>query len=213
MNDKDKIWKDIAQAYTEGEGRALEAERMELERGAVFPTESLERRVLGIVRRRKRLRYLQSFAAAAAVLALVLIGTQAWRQAGGDSQAPAVSGQIAEATQQPPADSPVPPQYAVIPLSFPVPEGFTQTGFEQDYAKSVYTFADSMADDVVLTMLTSGEQPHTAGLTAVDINGATAYAAAGDGFCLLTFSKDGVLYELTCRYDVNTLTRFGKNIL
>ena len=100
-----------------------------------------------------------------------------------------------------------------IPLSFAVPVGFTKSGFEQDNEKSVYYFDDTMKDNVVLTMEKSGRAPDPAGMTRLSINGSAAYAVSGEGYSLLTFNKGGVLYELTCQYDINTLTRFGNEIL
>ena len=203
MNELDKQFKRIAREYAERYGQALDTERAQLEQdGAPHPTETLERRVMQSVRGNKLLRYQRAFAAVAAVFVLVVVGMQVWRFMDGPaSNAPNTA---AEATA---------PCYEVIPLAFSVPDGFTQTAFRQDYAKSVYSFADIMLDDVVLSMEASTKPLDTAGLTAIQINGAAAYVSDDQGFCLLTFYQNGVLYELTCRYDINTLLRFGAEIL
>ena len=208
MNEQEKLFKDLARRYTEGYGKAMQEERNQLEQnGAAYHTENLERRVMQAVRPRKRRLYIGTIAAIAAILVLVVVGTQLLPFA--DNPAPSNSAQI---SSQPSASS-SPAGFEVIPLSFAVPAGFTKSGFEQDNEKSVYYFDDTMKDNVVLTMEKSGRAPDPAGMTRLSINGSAAYAVSGEGYSLLTFNKGGVLYELTCQYDINTLTRFGNEIL
>lgn len=189
MDEKEKLLRDMAQRYVKSYGRHLKAEAADLEGSSEYPTDRLEDRVQKALKPKKR--YWNRLVAAAAVLVLVAMGSRALMQ-----------------RLSPPAES-----FEVIPITFAVPAGFTQTGFEQDKEKSVYYFADSLSDNVVLTMEKSSESPDTTGLVPISLNGARAYAASEEGYSMVTFQKDGVLYELTCRYDVNTLLRLGEAII
>jgi hypothetical protein len=105
------------------------------------------------------------------------------------------------------------PGFEIIPLSATLPEGFTQAGFKQDREKSIYYIEDARMDNVVLVLEESGDLP-TAGLVSIALGGDTpAYGTQGDGYGLLTFIKDGVLYTMTCRHDVNTLLRLGQGLI
>ena len=211
MDEKEKLLQDLARRYTEGYGKSLLEERANLEQdGDIYPAKNLERRVMRAVRPRKLRVYLGTAAAMAAILALVVIGSYILPQArfpGASDSAPPPSDAASDTQASAPSSS------DAIPLSFAVPVGFTKSGFEQDNEKSIYYFDDSMKDNVVLTMEKSSQSPDTAGMTTLNINGSTAYASVQEGYSLLTFNKDGVLYELTCRYDINTLTLFGNEIL
>ncbi|MDR0951832.1 MAG: DUF4367 domain-containing protein [Oscillospiraceae bacterium] len=197
MDKKEEFLRRAANEYVELQGEALRQEADRLNREAVYPTAGLERRVFNAVRPRKR-RWLASLAAVAACLALVFLGGRTLFGDGGSAPSP---------TAQTPDDT------GIIALSFQVPTGFTQTGMEQDQGKSIYYFDDRLGDNVVLTL----EKPTTlidaSSFTELNINDADAYAASKEGYQIMTFEKDEVLYTLTCRYDVNTLLRFGEVIL
>ena len=106
------------------------------------------------------------------------------------------------------SSQPSAPNYSVIPLSFVPSDGFTQKEFIQDREKSVYSFEDSFGDDVVMTLEHAARVPDAESLARLNIGGTIMYAEVAEGYNLLTFVSDGVLHELTCRYDINTLTRF-----
>lgn len=200
MNEKEKLLKDMAQKYAESYGRELSDEMSRLSSsGEPYPTKNLEKRVMKQVRPQNRARNLRIITATAAALLFIIAGIRILQP---------VLSETPDSLGESPLEG-----FEAIALSFAVPEGFTQSGFEQDREKSVYYFEDSLSDDVVLTMEKSAEKPNTAGLTKLHINGSEAYASSGNGYSLLTFNKDGVLYELTCRYDVNTLMYFGNEIL
>lgn len=209
MDKNEELLRHIARSYAERYGRELEEERAGLEHeGAEYDTRRLERHVLKSTTRRRRAQ-LMGLAAAAACLALIFISTRLFApdigDIGADSTGDAISDSMGDASH---GDG-----YEAIALRFSVPEGFTQTGFEQDREKSVYRFEDKYKDDVVMTLERASAVPDTAGLTRVGINSSDAYAASEEGYSLLTFEKDGVLYVMTCLYDVNTLVRFAEAIL
>ena len=65
---------------------------------------------------------------------------------------------------------------------------------------------------MVMTLEKTNFEPGE-GLTAIRINGSAAYTRATADYQLLTFRKDGVLYTLTCRYELDTLLNLGEQIL
>ena len=103
--------------------------------------------------------------------------------------------------------------FEVIPLSFVPSDGFTQKEFIQDREKSVYSFEDSFGDDVVMTLEYAARVPDANSMARLNIEGTIMYAQAVEGYNLLTFVSDGVLHEMTCRYDINTLARFAVAIV
>ncbi len=116
----------------------------------------------------------------------------------------------AEAAPEPAA--PVEQQYEIIPLAFELPQNFTIDAVLQDRGKTVYRLGDAREDDVVLT-LEYAEAPETDGLNEIEINASKAYGKYGADYSVLTFEKDGVVFNMTCKYDLNTLIGLGKDIL
>ena len=114
-----------------------------------------------------------------------------------------------------PAIPPAPPatEYAVIPLAAALPDGFTQTGFEQDRGKSIYYIEDAFYDNVVLTLEYAGLPPDVGSLIEIDLGGATVYGKQTDAFSLLTFTQGGILHTLTSRHDINTLLRLSNALI
>ncbi|MDR0964325.1 MAG: hypothetical protein LBM60_06895 [Clostridium sp.] len=209
MNKKDEFFRQVASAYVEREGDGLRQEAAWLNRVMQYPTEKLERRVMKAVGLRKRriIAKIAAIAATAACLVLLFFGGRALlRDIRFIRILPNIPN-ITEQTDQPPDDS------LLISLSFQVPSGFTQTDAQQDQGKSIYYFDDQMGDHVVLTLEEIDASIDISSYTQLDINNASAYAASREGYQIMTFEKDHVLYTLTCRYDVNTLLRFGEKIL
>ena len=99
--------------------------------------------------------------------------------------------------------------YAIIPLSAPLPRGFTQIGFDTDRGKSIYYIEDANLDNVVITLEYADSPQDTSGLVEIHIGSSVVYGRQTDAFSLLTFSSDDVLYTLTSRHDINTLLHIG----
>jgi hypothetical protein len=212
MNKKDDFLRWVANEYVERQGNALKQEAAWVNRDSHYPTANLERRVMKAVGLRKR-RFVATFtavAATAACLALMFFGGRAllqnFRLIRTNPNIPNTPS-ITEQTDQTPVDS------VFISLSFQVPAGFTQTEMEQDQGKSIYYFDDQKGDHVVLTLEETDAPIDDSSYTQLDINNASVYAASREGYHIMTFEKDQVLYTLTCRYDVNTLLRFSEKIL
>lgn len=204
--DNDELLRQIARGYAERYGQVLQEELSELERhpSESFSERGLERRVRKKLAAQKRKPYLRVFQALAACLAIALLLPRIW-----DSN-----------VEAPPRIEPVPvppleeaaQDFAVIPLSAALPEGFTQSGFEQDREKSVYYIDDVYQDDVVLTLEKAPDTFSGDGLVALELGGVPAYGTQTGSYSLLTFTREEILYTLTCRHDINTLVRLGSGL-
>ncbi len=102
---------------------------------------------------------------------------------------------------------------AVIPLNATLPPNFTISATGQDEGRTIYYIDNTEKDNVVLTMQYANELPDTSALKEVPINGQVAYGGYNPDYATLVFIKDGVLYELTSQYDINTLISLGESIL
>lgn len=202
MKNSDDFLRDIAREYAERDGAELLRERERLDRDNVqYPTSRMERSVRRVITARRRMRQVRSLAAIAACLALVLLV----RFAAGpmDDKSDGSPPDLSDGAQG----------FEVIPLSFTLPPQFTQTAFEQDREKSIYYLDDALKDNVVMTLVNASDIPERDALTKLQIGGTDVYAASEEGYRFLTFVSDGVLYELTCQYDINTLLLLGEAIL
>lgn len=104
-------------------------------------------------------------------------------------------------------------EYEIIPLGFELPENFTVETVEQDVGKTIYYLQDMRLDDTVLTLERSDGFIVPDGLKEYEINGQTAYGTYQPDYSFLTFEKDGIVYEMTCEHDLNTLLELGAAIL
>jgi len=181
-------YKKLAENYVRTEGTRLSAER----RGApLYLTPRLDGRVHRRTTEKKRVpAYIAAAMAACILLALF----------------------IPSVFKAPPVN-PAQPTAALIPLNFTLPANFTVAEKQLDQGTSVYYLADARKDDVVLMLERSAAAPSGADLTKIELNGKTAYARAAGEYNLLTFRTGGILYTLSCRYELNTLIAIGENIL
>ena len=217
MQNNDELFREIADKYAEQYGATLREELAQIELHAAAPsTDNLERRVHKRIAAEKRRPYLRVATALAACLVIVLLlpyifKLSIYSPSTSDSAPPIIS-----ATPKPPASdqtSRPQPEFAAIPLSASLPDGFSQIGFEQDLEKSIYYIEDAYLDDVVLTMEEARDPPDTGGLVEILIGDSVAFGTQTDGYSLLTFERDNVLYEMTCRHDINTLIKLGEALL
>ena len=214
MRNNDEIMKRIADEYVERYGRELRAELEQLEQAPMVSISeiSLERRVMRKIAALKRRPYLRALPMVAACIVIAVIYLPNLLRSevssppyqASSSTAPAVS-----ASPAPDAQAPEYQDYAAIPLSAPLPRGFTLTGFDQDREKSIYFIEDVYLDDVVITLEPAVAPPDTTGFVEINLGGSVVYGRQTDAFSLLTFSSDDVLYTLTSRHDINTLLLLG----
>jgi hypothetical protein len=206
-NNAENALREIAGRYAEQYGEELlrELAQREVPDADPLATQRLEWRVKQKIASEKRKPYKRVAVALAACFALLLVTPQLFRLS---NEAPVSAAPAASESADAPSSS-----FEIIPLSAQLPEGFTQIGFEQDNEKSVYYLSDQFQDDVVVTLEASITPPETTGLTPLSLGETEAYGAQEDGYSLLTFQNDGVLYTLTCRHDINTLLRLGRGLV
>lgn len=212
----EQVFRELATRYIEQHGEQLERERLQLEeQEADRITPGLDRKVSRETGKRRSMpiRYAALLAACLALVVLtpVALRNRSLSPAGQDAELAAEASGEAESE-----DSPAPSMEAeVIPLSFPLPEQFAVTDVKQDRGQSIYYLEDQALDNVVMTLELAGEESstRTEGLTKLSLGGGTAYASTGQDYSLLTFVDNGILYTLTCKHDINTLTRLGAAIL
>ena len=209
MRGNDELFREIAEKYISQYGQSLRDEKLTLDRQpeALPSTDSMERRVRGQIASAARRPYLRIAAALAACLVIVFLLPLALRTGLFSPD----SATDPNPTHSDATDFSVssPQNFVVIPLSAPLPSGFTKSGFEMDNGKSVYYVEDVYRDNVVIT-LEKAALPNTSGLTAIKLGDTVAYGTQTDSYSLLTFQRGAVVYELTCRYDINTLLQLGE---
>ncbi|MDR1439100.1 MAG: hypothetical protein LBJ10_03535 [Clostridiales bacterium] len=103
------------------------------------------------------------------------------------------------------------PQYdGAIPLGFALPAGFSISNAEQDREKTIYYLEHAASDDIVLVMEPSqtaalDELIGSGELNTIEIGPNIAYGAYNADFSELVFERGGIVYDMTCKYDINTL--------
>ena len=193
-NNNDGVLKELANRYTRAEGVLLSKER---ERLPVYETPGLDRRVrhLTVLKGKSRFSYITYIAAAACVALALLIS-------------PFISKVLKNGN-----NAVKEPEERLIPITFTLTNSFVVTQEGLDRGESVYFLKNIKKDDVVMTLKKTSGPVETEGLTAIRLNGQTAYTRETDAYKLLVLQSDGILYTLSCRYELDTLLELGKNIL
>ena len=209
QNDLEKLFKQIAQRYAEHEGEELEQQRRVLEKDNVqYDFSALDRRAKSI-RHASRPSFHHWGLVAAGLMLVILIPL--FFALGNSVESP-ISPQ--SSVEEAPSESlPAQPEPKPIPLSFALPDNLTIANVEEDRGKSIYYLRDRNMDDVILTLEYIDHPPSHEDLQRININNSTAYVRYLPDYSLMTLDKDGVRYEMTCRYDVNTLMELGAKII
>ena len=225
MQKNDDLMKMIADKYVERYGQELEdeMERLAGSPGISISEIRLERRVRRRIAESKRKPYyISALSVLAACFVLTILVLPTYLIIGNlnsadDSSSSAARDNAALSTPSRPspglseqgAAGSEQSGFDVIPLSAPLPPGFTQIGFDQDYGKSIYHIEDRQRDDVVIVLERAQLPADTTGLVAISLGGVAAFGKQTDAYSLLTFCVDDILYTLTSRHDINTLIRLG----
>lgn len=216
------LFRHIANEYADAYGAQLKEEQRALEQSGVTPvTPGLDRRVKELIQRKNSRRFVRIGATIAACLVLAVLTPFAMRQNSGNfaaqpdatPAAPSESAAQAEIAPDLSEEADAAPAYEILPLSFALPEQFAVDHVELDRAQSVYYLSDEMRDDVVMRMELTPMPVDPQQYTLLEIGGYPTYVYATGDYNLMTFSHDGILYELSCRYDINTLVTLGESIL
>ena len=205
----DKAFEKMAQIYAEHLGQTLKTENSQIT--LPLDTISLDQKVhTGIDRNKKRTKivdaqkYMKIFVPIAACFALVVLVAR-WdrhdsfsEQLAMESSEEAPSSEVAE----------------LIPLSYPLPSNFTVVDQKLDNGMTVYQLSDTYNDDVVMQLAyVESIDYEVDGLQEILVNGEPVYAEVENDYQKITFEKNGIVYILTCKYDINTLLPICENIL
>lgn len=228
MKPDEKALRRIAEEYLRKYSGELRRELDALDQTRAMPTPELDRRVherVAKIKRARRRKLLGGLAAACIVLALLTPAvwqrySQSQLSPPETSQQPTQSSGGAQPSEGAPSEAAPPasavqpePNYEILPLAFTLPEQFSVASVEQDIKKTVYTLDDTMLDPVVMTLEQSGDTAFFDSLTPITVEGHEAFGRSGDGYSLIAFEKQDILYVLTCEHDINTLTGLSRNIL
>ena len=214
-NENDRLLKELADRYTEADGARLRAEASQLDRsGPAQDMSRLDRRVRQMTEGRRRMPWKSMGAALAACLVLALVVPRLLGLTGNDySAAPADSSASSSEAALEGAPEEAEADYAVIPLSFELPDNFTVNEVEQDRERTIYHIEDAQQDDIVMVLrYATGDEAYD-DLTPIPMGGGMAYGRSEEGYNLLCFEESGIYYELTCRHDINTLAEIGRSVL
>lgn len=218
--DKDKLYENIANLYVEEEGKRILDELNELSaQGESYASELFDARVKERIAAKKRARITRVTALlSAACIVLVIAPTliRALSKKGiaetpDHSSAPGENAASEEAA--PPPD--IGMGYEVLRLSANLGSNFSIESYEQDISKTIYYIGDAYSDDVVLTLEKTGHAKaiETVELSKIIINGHETYGYYGPDYSIVTFETDGIVYSMTCKYDINTLISLSEAIL
>ena len=188
MKNNEELFRELARRYVQAEGESLERELAEHPEPVFTPV--MDQRVRKAVRPQRAGKMIAGLGVLAAALILVFLTPSILRRAEKNSPDGITS---------------------VLDVSV-LPTRLSVTDIMADHGQSIYLLADTQNDDVVLT-LEQNRPIIVNGLTAVAVNGQTAYVKSNADIKLLTFEKNGMTYTLTCRYELDTLLELGKNIL
>ncbi len=226
----DDVFARIASLYVQADGERLKTQWADIKAKGETPTPSsgFEERVMAQIRgdmldtQRQRSyrwkRYAGVAGGLAAALVLVFVSLRLTGYWPSRHLAPAMPPSAAESSAELAEISQKTYDAEAIPLHFAMPPSFTVASVETDNGKTIYHLADAAHDDVVLTLEpltaeTALSAEITQGLQAIHINGQTAYGRAQADYSMVTFAKDGLVYNLTCQYDSHTIITLSESIL
>ena len=219
-SDQDAMYRQLAKRYADEYGEQLLQEAEQLPK---VNTPELDKRVRHLIHRLKPHYVWGAIGVVAAMLIFMLASPMLRSQPPSSQMADSQSADnqsvdsiatenppvyVAEATLAPSSE----PSYEIIPLAFATTPDFTIADVDQDHGQTIYNIANVGQDDIVLTLERSAQlQPE--GMTEIMIGGVTAYGAYTADYSVLTFTQGGILYTLTCQYDIQTLIALGELIL
>ena len=208
-NQEEQIYKKIADLYVDAMGSKLKEEYLALH--IQMNTASMDQKVfVGIEKtnkkesRKKVIKFTKVFVPLAASFLLVISALFFLNL--NKSFAPAEEAPAAEVAEESEAE--------FIPLSHPLPSNLSVIDSKLDNGMTIYRLRDIYEDDVVMELIQESEgEFNTEDMMQIEVNGKIVYGRTTDTYNKLIFIDDGIIYTLTCRYDINTLIAISKNIL
>ena len=186
--DNEKLFEHIARQYVDYEGSIIKQELLN-DQSPPPPTARVDYLVKKSLRGKKRMFTALALTAAAAIVMIFAL------------------------TRFIPQNNFTPADTGIIPLNFTLPENMSVVKSELDRTRSVYTLEDKEGDNVVMTLERSADGAQTGDMTPMEINNTRVYFKSDSNYNLLRFKSGGIIYELSCRYDINTIIGISKNIL
>ena len=212
MNKKqDVIFEKMAKTYADNLGQNLKEElrNTHINLDTTVLDEKVSKEVARVKRKSKIIsirKYAKIIIPAVASLLLIFIFTR-----GGDTSLDSdkLAMEQSDSTQ-----SSEPIQGEFIPLSYPLPPNLSVVNQELDNGMTIYQLEDTYNDDVVMQLAyVEAIDYDVEGMQKIIVNGESVYATIEDSYQKITFEKDGIVYILTCKYDINTLLPISENIL
>ena len=148
------------------------------------------------------------------------------RNTGTDGNGPA-SAQYAPSIQAQ-EQAPVATQFEQIALKKELPQEYAVAEVKQDGDKTIYHIESATLDDMIITLVKTSEDHARiagqdaaraqAGFIKVDLlvtgrQALEAQALSKADYNLLAFRADGIDYELSCKYDINSLLTLGTYLI
>lgn len=219
-NKNNEQWlKELAGRYAEEDGKRLRREIDGLVRSQIMiDTKNLDKKVKHRLKSHNYWKYTAGLSVLAAAC-FVIVLTIVWNLAGpaGDLSAPKESTNTEDSasSQESNMESEEDKEESDHMASFilALPANFTIREMEEEVGKTTYHL-DHTEGEAVTVVVEAGvlaEEYHT--LSAVTINGQTAYKREGEAEQLLAFEKDGYSYIMTCQQDFQALQQLGEFIL
>jgi hypothetical protein len=221
----ERFFAELAQAYAENEGAALQQELAELVRASgPLPTPGLERKIKRALSAYKFRAYaLRALPVAASLLVAVLLYSSLGGLPGpaSETQPPPFASPVAEEPAAPSDNAPTYEapgplaqnalRHSVKLVSASLPAGYTLTGVDYDNEAAIMEITNGQNNRIVLVT----EAYHDfdkEGFSVITVNGVSAYGLVKKDYCLLKYAKDDMLYTLTSMYDYGDLLEIIENI-
>jgi len=219
--DENKLYEKIASQYVELCGEKLLREADEI---PSLSTPGLDKKVSLRMKMGKLRRNLAGLGTLVATLLLLLLLPRMLQIfSGNEFMAEPSSGVMEESSAggiMTPSLSPVEEEggnqveIEALPLNVTLPHNFDVVEVEVDQGQTIYHLAETSMDHVVLTLRETDEKPEVEeGLQEIVINDKTVYGSDRGDYRILLFEKEGILYEMTCKHDINTLIQLSSSIL
>lgn len=197
-NDDDRILRKMASLYVDIEGKKLKAETKDLDT-LQYDFTNLDKKVKKIPVGHGLKRY-YPLAIVAAMLLLVVYPV--YTKFATQDPTPNLSASHEGLNEQ-----------DIIALAFELPETMEVSKVEQDKGQTIYYIADNNLDHVVLTAEKGDDVVLSGFLHRTQMNGTSVYYKDLTDYKIVEVNKDGILYTLTCKYDINTLMAITEKIV
>lgn len=202
-NQNEAFFSALAKQYAETDGLRLQQEAAQsTETPDLSRLDGLTNRSFRKKRNRSAVRTMGYISMAAACVLLLLVGNSILRNINHKTaEAPSYNDASTEEATQ------------LIPLHFTLPQDYTLQSAELDQGESMYHILDPYRDEIILSLKTGALSPEIASYPISEINGFAVYGLSGEGYALMTFERDGVVFVLSCRSGMADLETLAEVIL